>query len=69
MEIEKSTDSGPEMFADSAKLSSLIEFMKCYPAVQKKEKGHGPSNQVASQAEKPSKASVIETKTDDSYVK
>ena len=44
VEIEKSTDQGPEMFADSAKLSSLIEFMKCYPAVQKKEKGHGSSN-------------------------
>jgi hypothetical protein len=69
VEIEKSTDLGPEMFADSAKLSSLIEFMKCYPAVQKKEKGHGSSNQVTSQAEKPSKASVIETKTDDAYVK
>ena len=43
VEIEKTTDAGPEAFADSAKLSSLIEFMRCYPAVQKKEKGHGSS--------------------------
>ena len=69
VEIEKATETGPESFADSAKLSSLIEFMRCYPSVQKREKGHGSSLAMPAQTDKPSKAIIVESKMDDSYVK
>ena len=42
VEVEKLTNNGPEDFADSNKLSTMIEFMRCYPIVVKRDKNASP---------------------------
>ena len=71
MEVEKLTNNGPEYFADSNKLSTLIEFMRCYPIVIKRDKNASPHmNSVMSPtADKNNKFKSKEPMPDETYVK
>ena len=69
--VERSTPNGPEDCADSSKLATLIEFMRCYPMVIKRDKNASSNmNSVMTPtADKGNKGKIKEPMPDDTYVR